>query len=129
MLQAKPHIGIRCEVKHDVGARHCLGERSRVENVTLDETEACIAPRIGEKFGDARRHIVVANDALPQSEQPIGQRAADESGGAGDEGTTERREFRHHGESVGRRATPDDRRPLFSFLLRPGRNTQNRLQK
>jgi hypothetical protein len=78
-LDAKPHIGIGCEVDHHFHARHRLGQTAAVEQISTMESE----PRMGcsgfQKLLPPGGKIIEADHAVTRGQQTIYHVAADES--------------------------------------------------
>ena len=85
MVEAVAHVGVGREVEDRVAARERASETLAVEHVALDELDARPGARRGDELALPVREVVVDDDLDAVGDQPIGERAADEPGSAGDE--------------------------------------------
>ena len=86
MLGAEAHIGIGGKMKDEIGALHGLRQRRGVgQKIAFDQVKIRVLDCRLEETPVAGRQIVKADDAVAVREQAIGQVAADEAGGSGDE--------------------------------------------
>src|ERR1700682_3078030 len=85
MMRAEADISIGREMKHHVTAGNRGSQCIGVEQIRLDQTELRRPRCVFEEAALACGKIVVADDAVAGSQEPIDQTAADEAGSAGDE--------------------------------------------
>ena len=82
-MRAEADIGIGGEMKHHVAARNRRSQRAGVEQVGLDKLEAGRLQCPFEEAALAGGKIVVADNTVASSKEPIDQAATDEAGSAG----------------------------------------------
>jgi len=70
-------------VKHDLAILHATRQVSRIQQVALDEAETLVLSRFLQKSDLAGRKIIVAGDIVSESQETVGQVAADKAGASG----------------------------------------------
>ena len=130
VFEPEADVGIGGEMKDHVAARHSCPQFLEVQHVAFDQRERGVVLCAGKELHHTGREIVVADNPISGGQQPINQMAADKSGRAGDESClVGKKRRRCHDQSTRLLAALDRDEVLFWAVLRPGRNTQNRLHR
>jgi hypothetical protein len=72
-------------MKNSVATRQRFCERGQIQIVAFNELEIFMRERAFQKFPLAGGKIIPADDGFTIGEQPVGERAADETGDPSDE--------------------------------------------
>ena len=85
MVEPVTDVGVGLEVEHRVAAAHRLFECLGVQHVALDERRVRALQQVGQELAPAGAEIVEDHDLDAVGGEPVGERAADEPGPAGNE--------------------------------------------
>ena len=83
MLRSEAHVGIRGQMKNELGTGHALGQLRRVQQIGAYHAEIRRFVRLGQEIFLPRRKVVVANHCVAARQKPVRQRTADEAGATG----------------------------------------------